>query len=89
MTLEDNKMTEQEATHRALNMIAKVQMTNDGQWTFGNGVRYPTALGAAYAAVKSLLPKQTNMGQTMAECDYKKQDVCQSLGYCEAEGEKK
>jgi hypothetical protein len=41
--------------HRALDMIAKVQMTNDGQWTFGNGVRYPTALGAAYAAVKSLL----------------------------------
>jgi hypothetical protein len=45
----------EEATHQALDMIAKVQMTNDGQWTFGNGVRYPTALGAAYAAVKSLL----------------------------------
>jgi hypothetical protein len=48
-------MTEQEAKHHALDMIAKVQMTNDGQWTFGNGVRYATALGAAYAAVKSLL----------------------------------
>jgi hypothetical protein len=83
-------MTDEElGYHRALNMIAKVHMTNDGQWAFGNGVRYSTALGAAYAAVKSLLPKQTNMGQTMAECDCKKQDVCQSLGYCEAEGEKK
>jgi hypothetical protein len=51
-------MTDEElGYHRALNMIAKVQMTNDGQWTFGNGVRYPTALGAAYAAVKSLLGK--------------------------------
>lgn len=40
---------------RALNMIAKVHMTNDGQWSFGNGERYSTALGAAYAAVKSLL----------------------------------
>jgi hypothetical protein len=75
--------------HRALDMIAKVQMTNDGQWAFGKGVRYPTALGAAYAAVKSLLPTQTPMGQTMAECDCKKQDMCQSLGYCEAEGKAK
>jgi hypothetical protein len=50
-------MTEQEATRRALDMIAKVHMTNDGQWSFGSGVRYPTALGAAYAAVKSLLDK--------------------------------
>jgi hypothetical protein len=33
--------------HRALDMIAKVQMTNDGQWAFGNGVRYSTALGMA------------------------------------------
>jgi len=41
--------------HHALDMIAKVQMTMDKQWTFGDGVRYATALGAAYAAVKSLL----------------------------------
>jgi hypothetical protein len=51
-------MTDEELGYqRGLNMIAKVHMTNDGQWTFGNGVRYSTALGAAYAAVKSLLDK--------------------------------
>jgi hypothetical protein len=71
------------------NFFATKYNPNTGSWVHQHpnieGLKRVLALGRAGKAFKKATK---DMGQTMAECDCKKQDVCQSLGYCKAEGEK-
>jgi hypothetical protein len=73
------------------NFFATKYDPNTGSWVHQHpdigSLKRVLAFWRAGLAWKALEKATKDMGQTMAECDCKKQDVCQSLGYCEAEDE--